>query len=71
MHKPTVTPYNTGKVLIGSRYEPPKYIEESSHMLNLQRVLLEKKTERRSVAAADLVIMVLAVVAAVVIYLTR
>jgi hypothetical protein len=71
MHKPTVTPYNTGKVLIGSRYEPPKYIEESRHMLNLQRVLLEKKTERRSVAAADLVIMVLAVVAAVVIYLTR
>jgi len=71
MHKPTVTPYNTGKVLIGSRYEPPKYVEKSPHMLRLQRSLLEEKTERRTVAAADLALYVVAAVAAVVIYLTR
>ena len=64
-------PYNTGKVLIGSCYTPPPYREESQHMLLLQRGLLEKHTERRRIAAHDLVLYVLVAIGFVVIYLTR
>lgn len=38
MHKPT--PYNTGKVLIGSRYEPPNRVEFSRDAERLQSALL-------------------------------
>lgn len=34
------TPYNTGKVLIGSRYEPPRQYEMSRDAERLQSVLL-------------------------------
>jgi hypothetical protein len=33
-------PYNTGKVLIGCNYTPPKYVEEDSDMLLLQSYLI-------------------------------
>lgn len=69
---PTKTPpYNTGKVLIGSRYTPPPYREQSPHMLRLQRGLLEERTERRSIAAADMALYLVAAIAFIVIYLTR
>lgn len=63
--------YNTGKVLIGSRYQPPAYREESAHMLRLQRGLLEERTERRTVAASDLALYLVGAIAFIVIYLTR
>jgi hypothetical protein len=34
------TPYDNGKVLIGSRYEPPKYVEQDPDMLTLQKGLI-------------------------------
>jgi hypothetical protein len=34
------TPYNTGKVKIGSNYQPPKYVEQDSDMLRLQSYLI-------------------------------
>lgn len=34
------TPYNTGKVLIGSRYEPPRRMEYSADAELLQSALL-------------------------------
>ena len=33
-------PYNTGKVLIGCNYTPPKYVEEDNDMLLLQSHLI-------------------------------
>ena len=33
-------PYNTGKVLIGCNYTPPKYVEEDGDMLLLQSYLI-------------------------------
>lgn len=29
-------PYNNGKVLIGSRYEPPRYVESDPDMIAIQ-----------------------------------
>jgi len=63
--------YNTGKVLIGCRYEPPPYREESAYALKLQRALLEEHTERRTIAASDLALYLVAAIAFIVIYLTR
>jgi len=34
------TPYNNGKVLIGSRYEPPKYVEQDPDMIAIQGWLI-------------------------------
>ena len=34
------TPYNTGKVKIGEHYEPPKYVEYDTDMLELQSYLI-------------------------------
>lgn len=44
MHK--TPPYNTGKVLIGSRYEPPSRIEFSRDAERLQAALLGIKEPR-------------------------
>lgn len=44
MHK--TPPYNTGKVLIGSRYEPPSRIEFSRDAEHLQAALLGIKEPR-------------------------
>lgn len=43
-----VPPYNTGKVLIGSRYEPPSRIEFSRDAEHLQAALLGIKEPRLS-----------------------
>jgi hypothetical protein len=36
------TPYDNGKILIGSRYEPPKYVEQDPDMMLLQKSLISK-----------------------------
>lgn len=33
-------PYNTGKISIGKYYQPPRYIETDSDMLELQSYLI-------------------------------
>ena len=53
-------PFNTGKVLIGSRYEPPKRYEMSRDMETLQRKLLEERLGRRAQASAAIVIYITA-----------
>lgn len=48
-------PYNTGKVLIGSKYERPLRVEMSRDMENLQRGLLSR-AEKRVIAGTKLLI---------------
>lgn len=50
MHK--TPPYNTGKVLIGSRYEPPQRIEFSRDAEHLQAALLGIKEPRITLIVA-------------------
>jgi len=61
--------YNTGKVLIGCAYQPPPLREYSSHAERLQTALLNKR-ESRAVAAADLALYVVSVLAIVTIAFT-
>jgi hypothetical protein len=60
---------NTGKVIIGSCYEPAPTPESDPDMLRLQRALLPPAhpLETRAAAAADMVLYVVAVIAVVVI----
>lgn len=53
-------PFNTGKVLIGSRYEPPRRYEMSRDMETLQRKLLEERLGRRATAASAIVLYITA-----------
>ena len=55
-----VVPFNTGKVLIGSRYERPKNYELSRDMETLQRKLLEERLGRRATAASAIVLYITA-----------
>ena len=48
------TPFNTGKVSIGSRYQAPVRVEVSRDMELLQTGLLHSRLERRSRAALAL-----------------
>jgi hypothetical protein len=48
------TPFNTGKVSIGSRYQAPVRVEVSRDMELLQTGLLHSRLERRSRAALSL-----------------
>ena len=42
-------PYNNGKVLIGSRYEPPKYVERDPDMIAIQGWFIgDNKAARRN-----------------------
>lgn len=41
------TPYNTGKVKIGSNYTPPKYVEYDDDMLLLQHALVGNTAQYR------------------------
>jgi hypothetical protein len=68
MHKPI--PYNTGKVAIGSRYEPAKHHTMSLDELRIQNSLINPPV-KLLVLPYDKVIYVLGVVALVVIYLTN
>jgi hypothetical protein len=60
---------DTGKVIIGSSYEPALTPESDPDMLRLQRALLPPAhpLETRAAAAADMVLYVVAVIAVVVI----
>jgi hypothetical protein len=60
---------DTGKVIIGSCYEPAPTPESDPDMLRLQRALLPPAhpLETRAAAAADMVLYVVAVIAVVVI----
>jgi hypothetical protein len=60
---------DTGKVIIGSCYEPAPTPESDPDMLRLQRALLPPPhpLETRAAAAADMVLYVVAVIAVVVI----
>lgn len=55
-----VVPYDTGRVAIGSRYEPPRRYEMSRDMETLQRKLLEERLGRRARASAAIVIYITA-----------
>jgi hypothetical protein len=68
MHKPI--PYNTGKVAIGSRYEPAKHHTMSLDELRIQNSLINPPV-KLLVLPYDKAIYVLGVVALVVIYLTN
>jgi len=61
--------FNTGKVIIGSCYEPPLTPESDPDMLRLQRALLPPphKLEIRAAAAADMALYVVSAIALVVI----
>ena len=49
------TPYNTGRVLIGSNYHPPvKAWTPSRTELDLQRALLQPKGQRPGIVASAL-----------------
>ena len=65
----TAKKINTGKVIIGSCYEPAPTPESDPDMLRLQRALLPPAhpLETRAAAAADMVLYVVAVIAVVVI----
>ena len=52
------TPFNTGKVAIGSRYERPLRVEMSRDMERLQRGLLEQRLEKRAASAFSFVLVV-------------
>lgn len=55
-------PYNNGKVLIGSRYEPPKYVEQDRDMLEIQGWFIgDNKAARRNYWANVAYMVVLAV----------
>jgi hypothetical protein len=68
MSKPI--PYNTGKVAIGSRYEPAKHHTMSLDELRIQNSLINPPV-KLLVLPYDKAIYVLGVVALVVIYLTN
>jgi hypothetical protein len=59
-------PFNTGKVQIGVRYEPPRRCEMSRDMERLQDGLLQHKRERRIEAGVYIIGVVVAVALSVV-----
>jgi hypothetical protein len=65
-----ITPYNTGKVAIGSRYEPAKRHTMSLDELRIQNSLINHSQQLLTMPY-DKAIYVLGVVALVVIYLTN
>ena len=60
MNTPKLLPFNTGKVQIGIRYEPPRRYEMSRDMETLQRKLLEERLGRRATAASAIVLYIAA-----------
>jgi hypothetical protein len=40
-------PYNNGKIKIGEFYEPPKYVEQDSDMLEIQKWLINDPEKLR------------------------
>ena len=68
MHKPI--PYNTGKVAIGSRYEPAKHHTMSLDELRIQNSLINPPV-KLLVLPYDKAIYVLGVVALLVVWLTQ
>lgn len=63
-------PYHTGKVAIGSRYEPVKHHTMSLDEIRIQDALIKPPVKPIQLPY-DRVIYVLGIVALVVIYLTR
>ena len=59
-------PYDTGKVKIGVRYQPPLSYPTSHDMEALQRGLLDAKLERRAEASTYLIGVIIFVVLGVV-----
>jgi hypothetical protein len=65
-----ITPYNTGKVAIGSRYEPAKHHTMSLDELRIQDSLINPPV-KFLVMPYDKAIYVLGVVALLVVWLTQ
>lgn len=63
-------PYNNGKVSIGSRYEPPKYVEQDSDMITIQGWLIGDNKAAKRAYWANLSYIVLLVVAFVLMLLS-
>ena len=59
-------PYDTGKVKIGVRYQPPRNYPTSRDMEALQRGLLDAKLERRAEASTYMIGVIIFVVVGVV-----
>ena len=61
--------FNTGKVIIGSSYEPALTPESDPDMLRLQRALLPRPhpLETRAAAAADIALYVVSAIGLIVI----
>ena len=59
-------PYDTGKVKIGVRYQPPVNYPTSRDMEALQRGLLDAKLERRAEASTYMIGVIIFVVLGVV-----
>lgn len=58
-------PYNNGKVSIGSRYEPPKYVEQDPDMILIQGWLIGDNKAARRAYWANLVYIALLCIAMV------
>ena len=65
-----ITPYNTGKVAIGSRYEPAKRHTMSLDELRIQNSLINQSQQLLTMPY-DKAIYVLGVVALLVVWLTQ
>ena len=65
-----ITPYNTGKVAIGSRYEPAKHHTMSLDELRIQNSLINHSQQLLTMPY-DKAIYVLGVVALLVVWLTQ
>ena len=58
-------PYNNGKVSIGSRYEPPKYVEQDPDMIAIQGWFIGDNKAARRKYWANLTYIVMLIVAAI------
>jgi len=67
------TPYNTGKVLIGSQYQPPKRVNLSATEERLQSALLDNNRTASERAEGQFMrcLYVIAAVALAIIWVTR
>lgn len=58
--------FNTGKVKIGSNYEPPSRIVMGIHEERLQRALLDPRTAKPGMHPDDKGLLIIAAIAAIV-----
>jgi hypothetical protein len=62
-------PYNNGKISIGKYYQPPRYIETDSDMLELQSYLIHDPARLNRVYWTEKALLVLSLFVVMVIFL--